>query len=39
MELADKGVEKIKEVVKNGWQKVKAGVTSVFNKVSNLLFG
>ena len=39
MELVDKGVEKIKEVVKNGWQKVKAGVTSVFNKVSNLLFG
>ena len=39
MELVDKGVEKIKEVVKNGWQKVKAGVTSVFNKVSSLLFG
>ena len=39
MELVDKGVEKIKEVVKNGWQKVKAGVTSVFNKVSNWLFG
>lgn len=39
MELADKGVEKIKEVVKNGWQKVEAGVASVFNKVSSLLFG
>ena len=35
MELADKGVEKINEVVKNGWQKVKAGVASIFNKVSN----
>ena len=39
MELVEKGVEKIKEVAKTGWQKVKAGVTSVFNKVSNWLFG
>lgn len=39
MELVEKGVEKIKEVAKSGWQKVKAGVTSVLNKVSNWLFG
>ena len=39
MELVEKGVEKIKEVAKTGWQKVKAGVTSVLNKVSNWLFG
>lgn len=39
MELVEKGVEKIKEVAKSGWQKVKAGVTSVFNKVSSWLFG
>ena len=39
LELVEKGVEKIKEVAKSGWQKVKAGVTSVFNKLSNWLFG
>ena len=39
MELVDKGIAKIKEVTKTGWQKVKAGVTSVFNKVTNWLFG
>ena len=39
LELVEKGVEKIKEVAKSGWQKVKARVTSVFNKLSNWLFG
>ena len=39
MELVDKGIEKIKEVAKTGWQKIKSGVTSVFNKVTNWLFG
>ena len=39
MELVDKGIEKIKEVAKTGWQKVKAGITSVFNKSINWLWG
>ena len=38
-EIVSKGMEKVKEIAKNGWQKIKAGAVSIFNKVSNLLFG
>lgn len=37
--LVTKGVEKVKEVVKIGWQKVKSGVKSLCHKLSNWLFG
>ena len=38
-EIVSKGMEKVKEIAKNGWQKIKAGAVSIFNKISNLLFG
>ena len=31
MELVQKGVEKVKEVAKSGWEKVKAGAKAVLN--------
>ena len=38
-EIVSKGMEKVKEIAKTGWQKIKAGAVSIFNKISNLLFG
>ena len=38
-EIVSKGMEKVKEFAKNGWQKIKAGAVSIFNKVANWLFG
>ena len=38
-EIVSKGVEKVKEIAKTGWQKIKAGAVSIFNKVTNWLFG
>ena len=38
-EIVSKGMEKVKVIAKTGWQKIKAGAVSIFNKVSNWLFG
>ena len=38
-EIVSKGMEKVKEIAKTGWQKIKAGAVSIFNKVTNWLFG
>ena len=38
-EIVSKGMEKVKEIAKAGWQKIKAGAGSIFNKVTNWLFG
>ena len=38
-EIVSKGMEKVKEIAKTGWQKIKAGAVSIFNKVANWLFG
>lgn len=38
-EIVSRGMEKVKEIAKTGWQKIKAGAVSIFNKVANWLFG
>ena len=38
-EIVSKGMEKVWEIAKAGWQKIKAGAVSLVNKISNLLFG
>ena len=38
-EIVSKGMKKVKEIAKTGWQKIKAGAVSIFNKVSDWLFG
>ena len=38
-EIVSRGMEKVREIAKTGWQKIKAGAVSLVNKISNLLFG